>query len=93
MKMNYAVAVISFFDNENKVFWVKADNEIDAMIEALNKYSIQNASSSNITFEADDEHNKFLKTLTTVEEVQRYCFDGEIGISKPLPLPPELDAL
>jgi len=72
----YAVAVLSFFENENKVFIVEADNESEAMGKALVLFNENN----------DEDYTEWVNELSqkTVEKIQEECFDGEIAISKPV---------
>jgi len=71
--MKYAVAIINFFDNENKIHVVEADNEIDAMKKAILKI---NPESELIIEDYDDLH--------TIEDIKNYMFDVDQSISSPL---------
>lgn len=74
--MKYAVAVLSFYENENRVFIVDANGEVEAMVKAL---------SSGDKMPDEDYAQWANEMLTkTVEEIQEECFDGDIAISKPV---------
>lgn len=71
----YAIALISFFDNENKIFIVEANNEIESMKKALFLFNGIN----------DESFAGWTTTVgETIEEVKSYCFNGDIGISSPV---------
>jgi len=76
--MKYAVAVLSFFENENRVFVIEAKNEVEAMVKAL--------SSKDKMLELEEDYVKWIDEmlLKTVEEIQEECFNGDIAISKPV---------
>ncbi len=72
----YAVALLSFYDNENKLFLVRATNEVEAMKQALID-----------TCETDEgraSQAEWSKDWITIEEVKKHCFNGELAISTPL---------
>lgn len=74
--MKYAVAVLSFFENENRVFIVDANNEVEAMVKALSSGDKM----------LDEDYVQWSKNMwtKTVEEIQEECFDGDMAISKPV---------
>lgn len=74
--MKYAVAVLSFYENENRVSVIEADSEVEAMVKVL--------SSGDKTL--DEDYVKWIDTMLTktVEEIQEECSDGDIAISKPV---------
>lgn len=74
--MKYAVAVLSFFDNENKVLLVDANSEVEAMVKTLSSGDKM----------LDEEYVQWIETMLakTVEEIQEECFDGDLAISKPV---------
>lgn len=73
----YAVAVLSFFQNENKILIVEAETEPLAMIKALDEF-------------ANTENSEWLGKYPTVEEIKQECFNGEIAISTPILLNKQL---
>ncbi|WP_303872020.1 hypothetical protein [Acetobacterium wieringae] len=74
--MKYAVAVLSFFENENRVSIVDANSEVEAMIKALSSGDKM----------LDEDYVQWSKPMLTktVEEIQEECFDGDMAISKPV---------
>lgn len=74
--MKYAVAVLSFYDNENEVFIVDADSKVEAMVKAL---SLQDKM-------LDADYVRWINKIKTktVEEIQEECFDGDMSISEPV---------
>lgn len=74
--MKYAVAVLNFFDNENKVLLVDANSEVEAMVKTLSSGDKM----------LDEEYVQWIETMLakTVEEIQEECFDGDLAISKPV---------
>lgn len=73
--MKYAVAVLSFFENENRVSIVESNSEVEAMVKVLSSGDKM----------LDEDYVKWIDEmlLKTVEEIQQECFDGDIAISKP----------
>lgn len=78
--MKYAVAIINFFDNENKIFIVEADSESEAMAKAI---LLSNKKEDE---ELDEDYIKRAEELSmkTVEEIQNECFDADMSISEPV---------
>jgi len=74
--MKYAVAVLSFFENENRVSIIEANSEVEAMVKVLSSGDKM----------LDDDYVKWIDEmlLKTVEEIQQECFNGDIAISKPV---------
>lgn len=74
--MKYAVAVLSFFENENRVSIIEANSEVEAMVKVLSSGDKM----------LDEDYVKWIDEmlLKTVEEIQQECFDGDIAISKPV---------
>lgn len=73
----YAIGVLSFFQNENKVFIVKAKNDNEAMRKALSRFKEE---------DMDDYVKEWIENMknNTLEEIQGLCFDGDIAISLPI---------
>lgn len=73
----YNIAILNFFDNENIIYTEKAENEIEAMKDALIN-----------SFKSED--NKIFQILqredigNTIEEIKVYCFNIDICISSPI---------
>jgi hypothetical protein len=74
MVRKYAVAIISFFENENKVFIVLAPNEREAMIMGLKAFGNGNADSGDWADTLPED----------IDAIKQECFNGEIGISSPI---------
>lgn len=72
----YAVAILSFFENQNKIFIVEADTEVNAMKKALIKFCTSD--------EAKKSQEEWQTSWETVDEVINECFNGELGISEPV---------
>ena len=79
--MKYAVAIINFFDNENKVFLVEANGDSEAMAKA-----ILLSNKTDDVEEIDEDYIKWVNDLAnkTVEEIQNICFDADMSISEPV---------
>lgn len=78
----YAVAVISFFENENTVQIVEASNEIEAVKKAVivfnNKFDKRNE-------ETLKENEDWLNEISsTLENLLDELINGELGVSKPI---------
>ncbi len=72
----YAVAILSFFENQNKIFIVEADNDVNAMKKALLDFCT--------TDERKKDQEEWQAPWETVNDVINECFNGEIGISEPV---------
>ncbi|MEY8352554.1 hypothetical protein AALB39_04265 [Lachnospiraceae bacterium 54-53] len=74
--MKYAVAVLSFFENENRISIVDANSEVEAMVKTLSSGDKM----------LDEEYVQWIEVMLTktVEEIQAECFDGDIAISRPV---------
>ena len=72
----YAVAILSFFENQNKIFIVDADTEVNAMKKALIDFCK--------TEQSKKDQEEWQISWETVEDVINECFNGEIGISEPV---------
>ncbi|MFK7678780.1 hypothetical protein ACI3ER_12120 [Bacillus sp. Wb] len=64
----YAVAHLSFTDNENKIAIVEATNELEAIVIAVEGKIVES----------------ILEETETVEGLIKYYSDGEIAVSEPL---------
>lgn len=73
---NYVVGIYSAFDYENKLFKVEADNEVEAMKQALLDYTKEEYKQDQIDWN---------RTIgNSVQEIQHNCFEGDLIITKPL---------
>ena len=80
--MKYAVALLNFFDNENKIAIVEAPNPVTAMVEAAR---------SLMKPPPNEWLDEFLVDISDdrVEDIQMAFFDTDLAISKPVCLDKE----
>lgn len=85
----YAVAVISFFDNENTVQIVDAENEIEAVKRAVITFNTR-LSKDNSNKEIVEENENWLNITNSsldillLDTLLEELFNGELGVSKPI---------
>lgn len=76
----YAVAILSFFDNQNKLFVVDAKTDTQAMIKTILAFKEESGEDMN---DADTlEWIEDMKEMT-IEDIQQCLFDSDMSISKP----------
>ncbi|WP_297419076.1 hypothetical protein [Clostridium sp.] len=73
----YALAILSFFDNDNKLFVVEAETEQKAVIKALSIFNGKEEETN------DKDTLKWINSMEnkTIEEIQQELFDGDISLS------------
>jgi len=72
----FVIGILSFFENENRLFKVTAENEVDAMKQALIEFT-------NPKYREDQiEWNKTIGN--TVAEIQDACFNSDMSITTPM---------
>ena len=72
----YAVAVLNFFDNDNKCYVVDASNEVEAVCRAV----CQHNDDSNIS----DWVNNIYKSGASVDRLLDDLANGEYSVSRPV---------
>ena len=74
----FAVAILSFFDNDNKLFVVEAETEQKAIIKALSIFNSENGEETK-----DKDFLEWINSMEkkTVEEIQQELFDGDMSLS------------
>ena len=80
MKNKYAVAVMDNFENDNSVQIVEAENEFEAVRNAVLQFEGADQP------DEDEEFNDYIKGLPSdnLEEMLSTLFDGELSVSKPV---------
>ncbi|CAG7840841.1 hypothetical protein CLOHAE12215_02265 [Clostridium haemolyticum] len=73
----FAVAVLSFFENDNKVFIVEGSNPVEAMCLAIAQFQGDNM---------DEDTKDWINSMKNkaVDEVQEICADGDLAVSNPV---------
>lgn len=78
----YAIGILSFFENENKVFIVEAKDKVNAMIKGLIEFNTPKNNEEKI----DKDTLSWIQDMRikSVQKIQEECFDEEIAISEPI---------
>lgn len=72
----FVVGLINFFDNDNKLYRVEADNDVEAMKQVVYLAC------------TEEEEKRFteedLKSMNTVDDIKEYCMNCDMNITTPL---------
>lgn len=75
----YAVAILDFFKNDNKVYITEGKSEPEAMLKGIIEH---NKSDEKI----DEDTLEWIESMKnkSVDEIIEECFDGDLAVSKPV---------
>lgn len=75
----YAVAILNFFKNDNKVYITEGESESEAMLKGIIEYNKTDE-------EIDEDILEWVESMEnkSVDEIIEECFDGDLAVSKPV---------